>query len=363
MARLRPQKAGGGVQTGCAGPLVYVRSSSGRKSESLPAIFRISPAEPLPGDKSPHRARICHVLTVDQTGELGLAILATAQRGVAHRRQIRALGFSSGSIAHRVHVGRLHRHLPSVFAVGHGALPFGGSEVAALLHAGDDAVLSHRRAASLWGWGQMSATRLELTVIGRHVRELPTLRAYRVSALDLRDLRILHGLPVTAPARTMIDFAAEASIDELIAALAEARVRRLVTDAELEAAMCRSPLRTGVARLRAVLADERGLGRQPTRNDAERRLLALIGQAGLPSPIANVRLLGMEVDLLWPIERVVVEFDGWAAHGHRAAFERDHRRGQLLSAAGYKVFRVTWRQLTEEPVAVVVRLAQTLAGG
>jgi very-short-patch-repair endonuclease len=299
---------------------------------------------------------------VDETGEPGLGVLATAQRGVAHRSQLRALEFSSGSIAHRVHVGRLHRYLPAVFAVGHRALPVGGPEVAALLHAGDHAVLSHRTAAALWGFGQRPAQRLEVTVIGRHLRELPRLRAYRVSALDLRDVRMLRRLPVTAPARTMIDFAAEASVDELIAALAEARVRRLVTDAELEAAMRRAPLRTGVAKLRSVLADEVGLGRQRTRNDAERRLLALIAQAGLPPPIANARVLGMEVDLLWPTERVVVEFDGWAAHGHPTAFERDHRRGQLLSAAGYKVFRVTWRQLVEEPVAVAVRLAQTLAG-
>jgi very-short-patch-repair endonuclease len=91
-------------------------------------------------------------------------------------------------------------------------------------------------------------------------------------------------------------------------------------------------------------------------------MLALIARAGLPRPIANARVLGMEVDLLWPSERVVVEFDGWAAHGHRAAFERDHRRGQVLNAAGYRVFRVTWRQLVEEPLAVAVRLAQTLAG-
>jgi very-short-patch-repair endonuclease len=330
--------------------------------EWLPAIFRISPAEPLPGDKSLQRAWICHVLTVDVTGEAGLGVLATAQQGVAHRRQLRALGFSSGAIAHRVRAGRLHGYLPSVFAVGHRALPVHGPEVAALLHTGDNAVLSHRTAAALWGFGHTSATRLEVTVIGRHVRELPRLRVYRVSAVDLRDVRMLHGLPVTAPARTMIDFAAEASIDEVIAALAEARVRRLVTDAELEAAMRRAPLRTGVARVRSALADELGLGRQHTRNDAERRLLALIAQAGLPPPIANARVLGMEVDLLWPTERVVVEFDGWAAHGHPAAFERDRRRGQVLSAAGYTVFRVTWRQLTEEPVAVAVRLAHTLAG-
>jgi very-short-patch-repair endonuclease len=290
-----------------------------------------------------------------------MAALGNAQRGVAHRRQLLALGISSGSIAHRVRMDRLHRIFFSVFAVGHTALPQWGAETAAVLCAGEDAVLSHHAAAVLWGIIAPSAAQLEVTLVRRHIRHQPGLRVHRVAALDLRDLRLRHGLPVTAPARTLIDFAALGSQEELIGALAEARVLRLVTDRELMAAMERSPLRPGVARLRAALDDETGLGRQRTRNDAERRLLGLIAEAGLPRPVANVRVCGFEVDLLWPSERVVVEFDGWGAHGHRAAFERDHRRGQILAAAGYRVLRVTWRQLTEEPLAVVVRLAQTLA--
>ncbi|MGH2888051.1 MAG: DUF559 domain-containing protein [Solirubrobacteraceae bacterium] len=61
------------------------------------------------------------------------------------------------------------------------------------------------------------------------------------------------------------------------------------------------------------------------------------------------------------IVRVVVEVDGFATHGTRAAFERDRRRDQILLAAGYTVIRVTWRQLVEQPLAFVARLAQALA--
>jgi very-short-patch-repair endonuclease len=329
------------------------------KSVARPAIWRISPAEPALSDKSLRPARICHVLTVTEQGDAGLAALAYAQLGVAHRRQMLALGISSGSIAHRRRAGRLHRIFGSVFAVGHAALPEWGAEVAAVLAAGDDTALSARAAAVVWGIAEPSGAPLEVTVIGRHIRHQPGLRVRRVAVLDLRDVRLRHGLPVTAPARTLIDFAARASGDELVRALAEARVLRLVTDRELTAAMQRAPFRPGVARLRKLRETENG--QQRTRNDAERRLVRLVAEAGLPRPVANVRVCGFEVDLLWPSERVVVEFDGWGAHGHRAAFERDHRRGQILAAAGYRVLRVTWRQLTEEAVAVVVRLAQTLA--
>jgi very-short-patch-repair endonuclease len=67
------------------------------------------------------------------------------------------------------------------------------------------------------------------------------------------------------------------------------------------------------------------------------------------------------VDLLWRRERLVVEIDGHAFHGHRAAFERDRRRDQVLAAAGFRVIRITWLQLEREPLAVITRIAQALA--
>ena len=64
---------------------------------------------------------------------------------------------------------------------------------------------------------------------------------------------------------------------------------------------------------------------------------------------------------MWPRQRVVVEVDGYAAHGHRVAFERDRERDQTLVGAGYLVMRITWRQLVHEPVAVAVAIARALA--
>jgi very-short-patch-repair endonuclease len=64
---------------------------------------------------------------------------------------------------------------------------------------------------------------------------------------------------------------------------------------------------------------------------------------------------------LWAPQRLVVEVDGFAYHGGRAAFERDRLRDAELQAAGYRVARVTWRQLVERPEALIARLAQALA--
>jgi very-short-patch-repair endonuclease len=76
--------------------------------------------------------------------------------------------------------------------------------------------------------------------------------------------------------------------------------------------------------------------------------------------VTNVRVGGYEVDALWPAERLIVEVDGFAFHSARSSFESDRKRDAELTAAGYRVIRVTWRQLVEEPEAVVARLARAL---
>jgi very-short-patch-repair endonuclease len=67
------------------------------------------------------------------------------------------------------------------------------------------------------------------------------------------------------------------------------------------------------------------------------------------------------VDFLWRDRRLVTEVDGYRLHSSRVSFERDRGRDAELNAAGFRVIRITWRQLVEEPAAVVARLAQALA--
>ncbi len=47
-------------------------------------------------------------------------------------------------------------------------------------------------------------------------------------------------------------------------------------------------------------------------------------------------------------ERLVLEVDGYAFHGDRDAFERDRERDLQLTARGYLVLRVSYRQIREE---------------
>jgi very-short-patch-repair endonuclease len=100
-----------------------------------------------------------------------------------------------------------------------------------------------------------------------------------------------------------------------------------------------------------------------TRSEGERLMRRLARAAGLPEPVANSRVVGWEVDFLWPAQRLVVEVDGYQFHGHRTAFERDRRKGLALAAAGYRVIRISWRQLVHQPILVAAQLAQALAVG
>ena len=75
----------------------------------------------------------------------------------------------------------------------------------------------------------------------------------------------------------------------------------------------------------------------------------------------NVKLHGYEVECLWCQQRRVIEVDGYAFHSTRSSFEQDRRRDADLMARGWRIIRITWRRLTEEPEAVVATLATALA--
>jgi very-short-patch-repair endonuclease len=122
--------------------------------------------------------------------------------------------------------------------------------------------------------------------------------------------------------------------------------------------MERATDRRGLPELRRALAAGDGA---PTRSELERMMLRLVAEAGLPRPEVNRRLGPYVVDFLWVRERVVVETDGWAAHGHRRAFEADRARDADLQARGDLVVRFTWRQISEAQLLVATRLAQVLA--
>jgi hypothetical protein len=119
------------------------------------------------------------------------------------------------------------------------------------------------------------------------------------------------------------------------------------------------PGHRGAANLARALS-EHYAGTTLTRSELEERFLALCAAHGLPAPAVNAHVGTLEVDFLFPHERVVVT-DGFRFHGHRAAFERDRRRDAGITRAGDRTLRFTHRQIANEPGAVAATVAAALA--
>jgi len=294
-----------------------------------------------------------------ETPDRTIGGLAAAQYGLVTRAQLDNVGLGRGAIALRVRHGRLHRVHRGVYLVGHASSLSLARELAAVLAYGPTAVLSHRSAAWLWSLLPVRPEVVEVIVAGRERRPRVGVRPHLTRVLDARERTTKHGVPVTTPARTLLDLAAAASRRDLERAFEEALLRRLVEARALRCLIARRAPRQGTRRLRELLDQlaEPAL----TRSEAERRLLELVRAGGLPAPRTNARLHGLEVDMHWPRHRLVLEVDGFAYHSSPGAFERDRRRDAELAAAGVTVVRVTWRQIVTEPKALLARLAQALA--
>lgn len=284
-----------------------------------------------------------------------MAGLAGQQFGVVSRVQLLALGMSASAIDRRVRGGRLHLLHRGVYAVGHRAVPKEGRWLAAVLRVGDGAVLSHRSAAELWGVLRR-ADRGPIDVTApRSARSSNGIRRHEAH-LASNEMTVRRQIPVTTLSRTLFDIAAITSDEGLEAAIRQAEYLHRFRLESLEALLQRHPGRRGAANIKACL---RRLARGPrgrTRNRFEVRFTALLTRTDLPMPTLNTVLdldgFKIEADCLWRDQRLIVELDGGEAHRTRVAFESDRERDRRLQAAGWRVVRVTWRQL-DEPAGLI----------
>jgi very-short-patch-repair endonuclease len=284
-----------------------------------------------------------------------IARIGRRQDNVISGEQLRAAGLGRGAIAHRVKAGAMQRLHIDVYLLGPAPPTQMALARAAALACGADAVVSHRSAARLYGLLPETSSDVDVTVAGRNLGRRRGIRRHRVKTLPPQDATVMNGLRITTIARTICDLAATESARDTELAFQEALYRRVLTHRDVQAVLAREPTRRGAPIIRALLSDTR-----LTRSEKERKMLRLIKQAQLPKPLTNVRVHGYLADLYWPAHQLVVEFDGWDAHGHRLAFESNRKRDQILVAAGLRVLRVTDRQLEREPIAVVTRIAQAL---
>ena len=233
--------------------------------------------------------------------------------------------------------------------------------MAAVLACGDEAVLSHRSAAALYGLRPTARTSIDVTVPRPTARSRPGIDVHRVKRLHPDDWTTLDQIPTTTVARTLLDLAEVVRTSDLNKAFEEAERRRLVDLSSLEALLARSRGRHGLRAVKALCADAKA-SLAHTQSELEAAFLRFCADHGIPRPQTNVQVGAFTVDALWPTHSLIVELDGYAFHGTtRQAFERDRIRDAELQRAGYRVVRLTWRRLHREPAAVAATLTGLLA--
>ncbi|MFZ4518387.1 MAG: type IV toxin-antitoxin system AbiEi family antitoxin domain-containing protein [Microthrixaceae bacterium] len=226
-------------------------------------------------------------------------------------------------------------------------------------------VASHRSAAELLGISDRAAPRPELTVDRAGAHEHRGLIVHRSGDLDRSLVLEREGIPVTGPARTLVDIGQVVSLqllEQLVHRAVHAGLVRLSDIADEYRALSR-PGRHGAGPIGEVL---RAL--DPAMAAAESVLevliLRIIREAGLPEPVRQYEVViegrRLRLDFAYPDQRVFLEGDGFGAHGTRSAFENDRVRQNLLVVAGWRPLRFTWRQARFAPHTVIATVAAAL---
>jgi very-short-patch-repair endonuclease len=267
-----------------------------------------------------------------------------------------ALGIGRRTIDRWVQAGRLGQIRRGVYVVGSGPITQRSRWMAGVLACGKGAVLSHRSAAALWGL--MRPGRGPVEVTSSHGRSRGSLVVHR-AAVEVGERTQIQRIPVTTIARTLLDLAEVVDEQRLRSAFEEADRLRLLEIGAVARLCARRRGRRGLRHLRPLIAA--AIEPAATASALEDLFAAFCRDHRLPPPITNVLVLGLEVDTLWPRQRLIVEMDGFAFHRHRAAFERDRARDAELMAAGYRVVRLTHRRIHAEPEAVAAQLRRLLA--
>lgn len=283
--------------------------------------------------------------------------VAARQHGVVTRRQLLEAGLSSEGVARRVRKGWLKPLHRGVYVMGPLPLPYARLQ-AAVLACGAGAAVSHHSGLELWKLPitGRDAQWIDITLAGGD-RRRPGIRVHRGYGLREADVTEREGIPVTTPARTLLDVSSLVPGRALERVVAAALAGGLTSRAAILEVLDHNPGRPGAGRLRNQLQAE---GPALTRSEAEEKLLVLIRRGRLPAPEVNAIVAGYEVDFFWRSERFAAEVDGFRYHGSAQAFESDRLRDAVLAASGIRVVRITWRQLVDDAEAVLVRLAQAL---
>lgn len=172
-----------------------------------------------------------------------------------------------------------------------------------------------------------------------------------------------NGIVATTVARTLLDLAAVLPPTATRRAVAQSDVLGRFDRHEVVRLLQRHPRHRGAQALRDLLR----VWEEPERDrsELERLFVRRCERFGFPRPVLNSTILGMEIDAVFPDQRIAVELDGYRFHSGAVQWENDHEKRARLVAADWTVLAYSWRQVRDDDGAFVRRtlgplLARTL---
>jgi hypothetical protein len=274
------------------------------------------------------------------------------QHGIITLRQAAEAGMTRRQVDYLLHQGEWVRVARDVYR--HRSHPVTDRQraFAAVLAAGPRAWLSHDSAAAVFGAPGFNLDHLHVTVPRGVRRRLHIATVHETDALARVDFSTFQRMPVTSPARTLIDIATgdptrtEDAVDELLCRGSLSlghQVRR--------ARALQQRGRPGPTRLLEVLDAWSQDEARSTRR--ELRVIRFITEAGLPAPVRQLQIYDRHgrpvarVDAGVPEDKAAVEFQSFRWHATRRAFERDQERIAILTALGWRFYPVTQHDLRD----------------
>jgi very-short-patch-repair endonuclease len=209
-------------------------------------------------------------------------------------------------------------------------------------------------------WGLCApGVEVEVSVGAQRSSRLPGVTVHRSRILESRDVWIRQGLPVTSPARTLLDIAPTATARQLEIAFDRAIVEKILRPAHVRELLDRAGGHHGRGRLAAVFERESG-ATTVTASDNEERMLALLRQAGLPTPQVNFPYESWRLDFYWPQARFAVEVDSHRFHSSRYRFARDRRKDNALRRADITLMRIIDDEITDRSHGLIADITREL---
>jgi hypothetical protein len=218
----------------------------------------------------------------------------------------------------------------------------------------------------LWHFKGFADDVIEISTTGRIRKRPPGIIVHRPRRLLSGEITEVDGIPVTTPARTLIDLCATRLPVRAERALDEALRRKLTTLNELRNYLRLEARRgrNGVRAMRSLL-DARQPSYVPTDSELEDDFEALMLASSLPPPLRQHPLfhgnrLIRVFDFAYPDAMLGIEGQSYEHHDGRIPWSRDQGKDNRAGSIGWVTLRYTRYDIDERPEEVIEEIRTTL---